>query len=130
MLMEIRKSEQGFSLIEILVAVLLFSILGLSLAYSLLMMYQTRGRNYHNSLASQLAIEGIEDFQSQDPSTLSSANNSTASVARDGVTFQKQVSITVNADSSRTITVDISCPGCKLGGNAAVTNNFPQWGSV
>ena len=123
-------SEGGFTIIEILAAASMFALLGMGMVRGMLTMYEMRGRNYHNSLASQLAIEGIEDFQSQDPAVLTSANNSTTNVDRNGITFQREVSIVVEADSSRTITVEVTCPACRFEGSADVTNNFPLWGSV
>ena len=124
------KSEVGISLVEVLTSCSLFAMLALSMANAVITMHLTRGRTYHNSIASQLAIEGIENFQSLDPSTINASNSASSTIARNGISFLRAVTITVNADQSRTINVSVTCPGCKLGGQAIVTNNFPQWGSV
>ena len=123
-------SERGFSLVEMLASCGIFAILGLGLANSILMMHQTRGKTYHNSLASQIAIESIENFQSYDPATLTSANSSSATVVRDGIRFLRRIIVSVNTDQSRSVNVQVTCPSCKLGGQATVSNNFPLWGSV
>ncbi len=124
-----RIAEAGFSLTEVLVIASLFTVLGLSFVSSNAMMADARGRISHNSAASQLAIEALESYAGIDPVTLT-AQSATANVVRNGVTFSRAVTISVNADGSRTIAVAVTCPNCRLGGSASLSSNVPQWGSA
>ena len=124
------KSEAGFTLAELMVIASLFTILGLSFVSSNAMFSNSRGRILHNSLASQLAIEGVEQFAGIDPVTLTAANSSSASVVRSNITFTRAITITVNSDGSRTIAVSVNCSSVKLGGTASLTTNLPKWGSA
>lgn len=126
----IRSSQTGFALMEILVATGLFGIVGLSLAFSAMAMLDSRGRVLHNSLASQLAIEGLEQFAGIDPTSLDSSDNTNGYITREGIRFRRSISVTVNVDNSRTIAVAVTCPSCKLGGEASVTENVPLWRSA
>lgn len=53
-------SQRGMSLVETLVVITLFSILGMTLAHTDIHMMSNRSWIRNNSLASQLAIEGLE----------------------------------------------------------------------
>lgn len=108
---------------------ILFAIVGLSITFSNVMMLSGRGRVRHNSLASQIAIETLEEFAGLDPSTLGDSNDSSSDLSRDGVDFHRSVNVTASADGSRTIAVVVTCPLCRYGGTASLANNFPLWGS-
>lgn len=130
MFSSIKNSESGFSIIETLVVIVLFAIMSMGIAHSIIYSTYLRGRSEHNATASQLANAAMENFARTDPSTLTSANNATGAVIQNGVTFTRTVTVTVQSDGSRTIGVAITCPGCRLGGTATISSNFPQWGSL
>lgn len=123
------KTEAGLFLIESLVVVLLFGVLGLILAHSNILSSKIRNRSSTNALAMQLATERMEALGAIDPATLDASDNVTDSVSREGKTFTRQVQITVNADASRSIAVSIRNTVSSLGGTASLANRFALWGS-
>ena len=124
------RSQRGMSLVETLVVITLFAILGLTLTFTDVHMMANRGWIRNNSIASQLAIEGLEQYAGIDPATLSSANNSSSNISRENLTFTRAITFTTNADGSRSIDVLVSCSECSVGGSATASGNFPLWGSV
>ena len=124
------RDQKGTSLIETLVVISLFSILGLTLAFTDIHMMSNRSWLRNNSIASQLAIEGLEQFAGIDPATLSSADTTVGNITRENVEFTRAIVISTNADGSRSIEVTVYCAQCSVGGTATASGNFPLWGSV
>jgi prepilin-type N-terminal cleavage/methylation domain-containing protein len=125
-----RSSESGFSLPEVLVVVGLFGLVAASIAISEISMLNGRGQVFHDSIASQLAIEALEGFAGLDPSTFGNANDSVTDIVREGIVFHRVIDVTVMSDGSREVFVEISCDSCRRGGEAELTNTFPLWGST
>ncbi len=124
------ENEDGFALVEALVVVCLAGIIGLAVTYSAVLSTQTRARTYHNSVAMQLALEHLEELSTIDPSTMSAASGGTSSVSRGALNFTRTVTVTVNADQSRTVSVVLNDNNLKMGARAEVNNTFPLWGSL
>lgn len=122
-----RNREAGFTLIEVLAALTILSIVSLSLFRNVATSYQVMRRNERNSVAQQLAFEKMEELAAVRPLNLSSANNVTETVSRNYITFTRTAAIVVNADKSRTVTVTVTNKKPALGGSATVTNTFVSW---
>lgn len=123
------KAQRGFSLMECLVLMVLFSIMGLGLAYSGIMLVSSRAKAYRSSLCNQIALDRIEEFAAVDPTTLDDTDDSISTVTRDGLSFRRTVNVTVNADSSRQINVDVISLSSKFEGRAQLSTTYPVWGS-
>jgi type II secretory pathway pseudopilin PulG len=124
-----RKSERGVYLIETLVTIGLFGVLGLALANSLVASVRMRARADHNSVAMQLALQELERYAAIDPSTLTAANGFTAVRTQGKMSFNVTVAVAVNADTTRTVTVNATDVNTVVHGKASVSNTFPLWGS-
>lgn len=117
-------------IIEALVILCLAAILGLTLTYSAVLAMQTRTRSIHDSIATQLALERLEELSATDPATLSSASNSTTTVYQNDVAFTRIVTVTVNSNGSRTVAIAVSDNNDRIGGDAQISDTFPLWGSL
>ena len=121
--------EKGFFLMEVLVVICLFAILGLSIAQSNQTAVRMRGMAVHDSVAMQLAMESLENYASLDPATLNADDNYSDQVTRSGIKFQRTLTVNVNSDTSRTISVAVTGLNSALGGSANVSGTFALWGS-
>ena len=117
----------GFSLIEVLVAMALLSVVMLSLSYNVIVSYRLMKRNERNSIAQQLAFEKMEQLAAVRPLSLSSANDLTETKVRSNISFTRTTTVLVNTDTSRTVTVSVNNNVHSLGGSASVTNTFVSW---
>lgn len=124
------KGEEGFSLIDVLVAVCLLAIMGISLAYSNVNTIQTVSRTERNAIALRLATEKLEQMSAIDPINISDINDSTESITWLGSPYTRVTDVTVNADGSRTILVTVTGGNTILGGSAEVEGTFQIWGSI
>src|SRR4051812_39628763 len=95
------RQEQGFSLIEGLVAIVILSIVSLHVAHSTIYSYKAIRRNERNSIAAQLAALKMEQLEGITPKNLTAANGGTESIVQDGINYTRTATIVVNADKSR-----------------------------
>ena len=125
-----QRSEQGLSVVEVLVAISLLAISGLAVAQSTIRSFSHLNQSYRTSIASQIALEHLELFAQRDPSTLeATASESSTTVTQSGLTFYRSTAISVNSDGSRTVSVSVTSPR-GLTGKASLSTTFPLWGDV
>ncbi len=124
------KNQRGFSLLETLVAVTFLAVAALAVLSSTTTALRLTKRSIRNSVASQLATQKMEELAGVDPALLSSANSSIESaVVFNNMTFQRQTTVSVNSNGSRTINVAVQNVDAARGGRANLTNVFPVWGN-
>ncbi len=121
------KNARGFFLLELLIIVTLFAVMGLAVAKSSMLAQSTTSRAMANSAAAQQALSMLESFTSLNPATLSSANNSSTTLTQGRYTFRQVVSIAVNSDTSRTITVTVTGSNGQNPANISVSNTLAPW---
>jgi type II secretory pathway pseudopilin PulG len=119
--------ETGSIILEVLVAIVILSIMGLALVQSILMSLRTREHAVRTSLAMQVASDSLEEVSATNPSMLSDANDRNDQVTRAGVSFTRLIDVTVNADGSRTIDVSVVGTTTKLGGKANLSVTVIPW---
>jgi len=125
-----KKFQQGFSLIEVLVAMVILSVVGLAVANNTIKSYSFMKRSIRNSLATQLALDKLEMVSAVNPTTLDSSDNTVeTSVISKNISFTRTTTITVNSDNSRTVTVEVNGNTESLGGRAIYTNRLSLWGN-
>jgi type II secretory pathway pseudopilin PulG len=124
-----RRNERGLYLVETLLTLGLFGVLGLALAQSLIASVKMRARADHNSVAMQLALQELERYAAIDPSTLTAANGFTDVRTQGKMSFNVTVAVVVNADTSRTVTVTANDVNTVVHAKASVNDTFPLWGS-
>lgn len=129
---DIRPAHQsGFGILEVMVAIVVLAIVSLTTARASIVSYINLNSSMRNSMATQLAIEKLEQFAATDPSTLTSASGGTESaVKQDNVTFTRTTTVTVNADSSVSVTVAVVATDSARGGRYTASNTFPLWGNT
>jgi prepilin-type N-terminal cleavage/methylation domain-containing protein len=124
-----RDSQAGFSMVEVLAAVAILSVVGLAVAMNGIHTYTSIKRNERNSVARQLATEKLEEFASQDPSSLTAASGTTElNLTSHNMFFRRISTVTVNADSSITVSVSVSSNRTGVGGAVTLSNTFFLWG--
>lgn len=70
----------------------------------------------------------IEAFAALDPITLSDADDVTEALTKNGITFTRAIDITVNADQSRTVDVEVSEDEGHLTVSAQGSSTYALWG--
>lgn len=124
--------EAGFFLIEMLVAIVLFAILGLAFAQSIIFGTDVRVRAIHRSAAMQIASDMMEGEATVDPLTLSEASSFSDTVDWQGdnkMLFRRNINFYVNSDGSRTVIVRVTDLSTRFGGTVEISNTFAPWGS-
>jgi type II secretory pathway pseudopilin PulG len=122
-------SERGSTLIELLVALGLVGIMNLAITKSAVLSAASQGFAENRSIAMQLAMNEIEKFAAIDPTLLMAASGGTTTVTREGKQFTRVTTVTVNADSTRTIHVNVTNVVAHLKGTVDLEETFPLWGS-
>lgn len=125
--LRIRKSQAGFSLIEVLVAMLILSIVALATASNTIKGFVFFKRNTRQAYASQLALDRLELLAAQDPAILA-ASTSSENITYRNVSFVRTTTIVANSDGSRSIEISVS--GTGLGGKAMFTTTVPARGNT
>jgi prepilin-type N-terminal cleavage/methylation domain-containing protein len=124
-----KHGERGVSMVEVLVAISILAISGLAVTQSTIRSFATLNQSYRTSVASQIALDKIESFAQQDPSTIqTSSNESNNSVTHSGLQFLRSTSVAVNSDGSRTITVSVASQN-GWPGSASLSTTLPLWGN-
>ena len=119
--------EDGFSIMEVLVGLLLLSMMGLGLTMSTTMATRTRGVTVRDSAAMQIAMEALENLSSSDPTGLDNNDDSTTSIERAGNVYSRQIDVTVNADHTRTVAITVTGAQASLGGSVSLSETLIPW---
>lgn len=122
-----RRNESGVSLIELMVTVLLLTVIGAAATASTITYLHARKRAMNDSLALQLAQERIEEFAAVDPVRFSDGDSWTEIETRLGLAFTRVSTISLNADNSRTVVVQVSPNQETDGGSATISASFVPW---
>ena len=123
------RNEQGTTLVEIIFATFLSLVIAMGILSSTLTSYQTAGGNSRNSVATQLALEKLEQFAAITPQNISSANNQTENdLLRDHMSFIRTVTVTTSSDRTRIVTVNVRAKNSRFQTNITLSNSFALWG--
>lgn len=120
----------GFTLIEVLVAIVLVAIVSLTTTYSTINAYALYSHSTRSSFARQLAFTAMEELAARDPLTLSAADGSVNSnVTVGNASYTRTIAIAVNSDGSRTATVTVVNNRTSTI-SAQFSNTFALWGNT
>ena len=114
MLMKKISCEKGVGLIEILFSLWLIAIMSLGLGSNIVSTFRTHKSVLISEAVNDLAIERVEVYSSINPLEMTQAShgdseNSLTVPYIKNMTFTRTTTITVNADTSRTINVVVTC---------------------
>jgi prepilin-type N-terminal cleavage/methylation domain-containing protein len=124
------RSERGLSLVESLVAIVILAITGLSLAHTMISATRYTRRAERNSIATQLAFEKMEQLAARSPATLGDAFDLTeTALTVNRIAYNRTTNVTVNADGSRTVVVDVWPRDSSLGKRVTYQSTFARWGT-
>jgi prepilin-type N-terminal cleavage/methylation domain-containing protein len=124
------KNQKGSTLIEVLVAISLFSIVGLGLAQSAQMGLLFQKRSEIGDMAKNLAISKAETLSGVEISQLNDTYDTTensVTVSGHKIIFKRVTDITVNSDGSRTIDITISSTSAYLPQPVSYSTRFAPW---
>ena len=122
--------QAGSTLLELMVALSIFAVVGLGLAMSTQMGLLFQKRSEIGNLAKNLAISKAETLSGVEISLLNDTYDSVESsvnVTGHKITFRRQTDITVNSDGSRTITIIISSGSKYLPNPITYSTRFAPW---
>lgn len=123
--MKRRRSEQGFGIIEVLFSMAILGILSLALVESTAFSFRVSKKMYRDSLATKLAASKLEEYSLYDPSSYDESDSGQEIVmAAPNVNLMVDTTIVVNADLSRTVSVQVTPPSGVLGGTSSMQTTF------
>lgn len=127
---ETLRRDEGVTLMEVLVAITLVAIMAAAGISNLMVALRTAKHTEVNYAANTLAISKVEELAAVDVSALDSSYNGTeSSVSWNdlNITFTRVTTVTVNADSSRTLSVDVSSNSDSVPTSVNFTTTFALW---
>jgi len=122
--------EEGFLLIEILVALLLLSIVAAALTLNAITASKTLRKTIRHSVSSQLANTKMEELLAVNPVTLDDSDDLLESgIIVDNIAYDREVDVTVNPDDSRTLVVIVALSGSTTEAVTTLVNSVSLWGT-
>lgn len=124
-----RNSPRGFALLEALICLSLFAVVGLAFAKSQIHGLQMRQRVIHRSIALQIASDEMERQARLRANNLS-AGTTTTTVTKNAIQFQQVVTITAASGNGFDVTVLVNDLNNSIGGSVRLNNKFIPYGST
>lgn len=126
---EDKTKQHGVALIEALVCIALFAILGLAFTTSIIGGHKMRQRVLHRSAALQIASDEMER-QSRLRAGNLVAGTTTTTVTKNNMRFQQVVSITAASAGGFDVSVVVSDLNSQVGGSIQLQNTLVPYGST
>ena len=121
-------SERGFSIIEVLAAIGIISLIGLMIMNSSVMSVKAYGKSRKALIARQIATEVLESFSRFDPQSIMSDGTVTSTVQEDGISFTQEISVTINSvHRTRDVVVTVSTD-TEPKVSVSLNNSYYLWG--
>ena len=120
----------GFSLMEVLIALFIFSLVGLSIAKSTIVSMQAQLRAEMGNVARNLAVSKAEELSGVKISDLDATYNDTETdlaVSGHQTKFTRVTTVIVNSDNSRTIHIAVSGASAFLPYPISYSTRFAPW---
>ncbi len=126
------KNEAGISLVEILVAFVVVSLIGLSLTHSLISSLKTHKNSQVHNAATTLALNKIEIYSAINPQEMNSSSHDDSetnltTTSLPNVKFSRVTDVTENPDKSRTVDVTVTCSTSGCNKTVNYTSTFTRW---
>ncbi len=121
-----KRSQEGFSILEILVSLSILSIVGMALSQATTAMLKARSIALYKQGATQIAFETVESYASLNPSTISAASTTDA-VTRSGRAYSRTTTVSINPNGSRTVNVQVQPAREGQNGSARLSGTFTSW---
>lgn len=124
------KSQAGFLMLELMVALVVLAIVGLAVTTSAYSGLRFQKQAEIGNFARNIAVSRIETLAGVPTASLSSSYNETnTSVTQTGtnVVFRRSTTITTNADGSKTVSVTVSSTSALLSSPITLTSQFASW---
>lgn len=122
-------TKRGMALVEVLVSIGLFSVLGLAFTKSAIVGYKLRQRMIHRAAAIQIASDEMER-QARLRAINLTAGTTTTTVTKGSMRFQQVVTITAAAASGFDVVVTVTDLNTKINGSVQLQNTLVPYGSL
>jgi Tfp pilus assembly protein PilV len=122
--------EEGFSLLEVLVAMIFTGIVSIAITSSVLLALRTEKNTEVHFAASVLASDRMEQLFSVDASDIDATYNEVDTNVQWGdlnFYFLRSTNVVVNADESRTVTVDVRTDNASFPVDVSFTSTLAVW---
>lgn len=124
------ESEAGIAIMEVIIAMVLITIVGVSMSFGVVTSLVAMKKVEMNNAASGLAISKIEELAAVEVSHLDSTySEAESAVLVDGIdiSFTRVTNVQVNADNSRTVAVTVSSNSTTVPTEVAMSSRFALW---
>lgn len=123
-----RHPSRGSSLVEVLFALALLSILALNSLRGSLVSFSTTHKAVRNNVVNLLAMEAMEQLMILDPEALTE-DETTDIVTYNNLQYTRTINITVEEDRTRTITVTVSANSVTVPATITITDSLALRGT-
>ena len=119
-------NEKGVSIIETIVALGIFSTVGMSLAYTSILHLNTRAGFVRRTASEQLAMEALEDYAQINPAVLFDDSDVTETgLSRNGMVFSRSIDVSINSNRTRLIAVTVTNDA--TGSSLTLSGSYALW---
>lgn len=122
------KRQAGFFLIEALVIVILFAIVGVAFTKSVMLGYRMRQRMVHRAVALQIASDEME-YQARLRANGLAVGTTNLNINQGTMRFQQSTAIAAATAGGYTVTVTVTDLNPQIGGSVQLRNTLVPYGS-
>ena len=123
-----RYNEKGLAILDIMGALMFLGIVLGIYARSAATNYKSVDKNARYVRSLNIAQQSLESLLQVNPATLSDANDVNDTVKEDGISYTRNIDITINANLSRTIDISVSAQNVSRTANVNLTHTTSLWG--
>ena len=123
-----RYKEKGLAILDIMGALMFLGIVLGIYARSAATNYKSVDKNARYVRSLNIAQQSLESLLQVNPATLSDANDVNDTVKEDGISYTRNIDITINANLSRTIDISVSAQNVSRTANVNLTHTTSLWG--
>lgn len=123
-----RYNEKGLAILDIMGALMFLGIVLGIYARSAATNYKSVDKNARYIRSLNIAQQSLESLLQVNPATLSDANDVNDTVKEDGISYTRNIDITINANLSRTIDISVSARNVSRAANVNLTHTTSLWG--
>lgn len=123
-------NEAGFSMLDVLLAMMFLGIVLSTYARNSVSTYQGVDKTARYANALSIAEQNLEALIQVNPLTLDNTDDVTDTVIQDNITYSRDIDITVNANGSRFIEIEIESISANQKAEVRLEHTAALWGAL